>query len=189
MRDTYLELLDELRELTLKKRAGYSPGDDPYSNFRMSSMFGVDPLKGILVRVMDKMARVSSLLENPANDLIGESLRDNLIDAGNYLLIAAAFRDSELDRKWRDQESTLEQEEARRWLSGDDTTAPEDEQGPPVGDWFVSGPDAPEHASSRHSQWFIEEFLPECCDDGCTCREEVMGKCDYCIGICPCNED
>lgn len=105
-KDTYLDVLDELRDLTLKKRAGYSPGDDPYKNFRMSQTFGIDPVKGIMIRVMDKIARIASLLENPANDQVAESLRDTMLDAGNYLLIAVAYQDAE---RLAEVDSTVEQ--------------------------------------------------------------------------------
>ena len=108
MSDPYLDLLDELRELTLKKRAGYSPGADPFANFRQSTMFGVDPVKGILVRVMDKLSRVASLLESALNDMIGESIEDNLIDAGNYLLIAVAYRRSEQAKAFPSLDQALE---------------------------------------------------------------------------------
>lgn len=104
--DTYLAVLDELRELTLKKRRGYSPGDDPFKNFRMSETFGVNPLRGILVRVMDKMARIASLLDDPTNDQVGESLRDSMIDAGNYLLIGVAFEDAE--RKVKQEKQAMQ---------------------------------------------------------------------------------
>lgn len=104
-KDTYLDVLDELRELTMKKRAGYSPGDDPFKNFRMSQTFGVAPIKGIMVRVMDKMARLASLLDNPTNEKVGESLRDTMLDAGNYLLIGVAFMDEERRAK---NEATVE---------------------------------------------------------------------------------
>lgn len=93
--DPYLQVLDELRDLTMKKRAGYSPGADPFANFRKSQMFGVSPLTGILVRVTDKLSRIASLLSNPANDQVGESLRETLLDAGNYLLIAVAMMDGD----------------------------------------------------------------------------------------------
>lgn len=93
--DPYMAVLDELRELTLKKRAGYSPGADPFKNFRQSEMFGIDPIRGILVRVMDKISRIASLLENPDNDKVGESLRDTMMDGGNYLLIAVAVMDEQ----------------------------------------------------------------------------------------------
>lgn len=95
MSDTYMDVLDELKELTLKKRAGYSPGADPFANFRMSETFGVKPEVGIMIRVMDKIARIASLMKNPDNDKVGESLRDTLMDAGNYCLIAVAYMDSE----------------------------------------------------------------------------------------------
>lgn len=113
MNDPYLDLLDELKELTLKKRAGYSPGADPFANFRQSALFGVDPLKGILVRVMDKLSRVASLLEDPDNDKIGESLRDNLLDAGNYLLIGVAFRDAADEGEYAIPREVIEKDSAR----------------------------------------------------------------------------
>lgn len=105
--DPYMAVLDELRELTLKKRAGYSPGEDPFANFRMTTMFKVPcecgcghatpipPIFGIMIREMDKLSRIASLLADPDNDKVGESLRDNSMDAGNYPLIAVAMMDAD----------------------------------------------------------------------------------------------
>lgn len=105
--DPYMDVLDELRELTLKKRAGYSPGDDPFVNFRMTEMFKVPckcgcgvatpipPIFGIMIREMDKISRLASLLENPNNEQVGESIRDTMMDAGNYPLIGVAMTDAD----------------------------------------------------------------------------------------------
>jgi hypothetical protein len=107
MSDPYLAVLDELRDLTMKKRAGYAPGADPFANFRMTEMFSlpcqcgcgvatpIPPIFGIMIREMDKMARIASLLATPSNDQVGESLRDTMMDAGNYPLIGVAFMDGE----------------------------------------------------------------------------------------------
>ena len=153
MSDPYLDLLDELRELTLKKRAGYSPGADPFANFRQSTMFGVDPVKGILVRVMDKLSRVASLLDNPDNDKIGESLRDNLLDAGNYLLIAVAFNDS------KTEEPAYSVDEIGSWLEWMD-----DPLGVALGEDYQTTLDealeAAEAASVASVAQMEEKFIP-----------------------------
>lgn len=109
--DPYLDILDELRDLTMKKRAGYSPGDDPFANFRMTEMFKVPckcgcgvatpipPIFGIMIREMDKISRIASLLANPDNDRVGESLRDTMMDSGNYPLIGVAMTDQDKKAK------------------------------------------------------------------------------------------
>lgn len=89
--EEYFKLLDELADLTRRKRAGYSPGADPYRNFRGSEAFGVSPVIGILIRVQDKIARAASLLADPDNDMVGETIEETLIDAGNYPLLAVAM--------------------------------------------------------------------------------------------------
>lgn len=86
----YLALLDEMRSLHKRKNAGYAGADnpDPWANFRQSDNFGVDPLRGVLVRMSDKYIRVSNLLRDPSNDQVGESLKDTLMDLSAYALIA-----------------------------------------------------------------------------------------------------
>jgi hypothetical protein len=167
MSDPYLAVLNELRELTMKKRAGYSPGEDPFANFRMSQTFGVDPLKGILIRVMDKIARIASLLENPANDKIGESLRDTMLDAGNYLLIGVAFRDSEsLDERSR---KILDEIEAERQRAVPPITA--EEVGMDVSDVFDSSE--------------MDDPTFDCCPEGCKdCLVVARCSCLGTVGWC-----
>lgn len=86
----YLALLDEMKSLHIRKNAGYAGigNPDPWANFRMSESFGVDALRGTLVRLSDKYIRVTNLLRNPDNDQVGESLRDTLMDLSAYALIA-----------------------------------------------------------------------------------------------------
>lgn len=85
----YLELLDEMKELHVKKNAGYV-GDDPdaWANFRMSIAFNVSPFIGSLVRMSDKYIRVANLVKNPKNEQVGESIKDTLKDLAAYALIA-----------------------------------------------------------------------------------------------------
>ena len=93
----YLKLLDEMRELHLRKNAGYA-GDsvDRWANFRMSEEFGVSALLGCLVRMSDKYIRITNLIKNPMNEKVGESICDTLMDLAAYALIAIClYREQE----------------------------------------------------------------------------------------------
>jgi len=96
----YLKLLDEMKEMHLAKSAGYA-GDNPdhWANFRMSTMLGITPFKGCLVRMSDKFIRICNLTSNPNNDKVGESIMDTLLDLAVYSLIAIC-----LYREGRDRE-------------------------------------------------------------------------------------
>lgn len=82
----FVALLDEIRALHDAKNADYAADSDPLSNFRRSEAFGVPAFKGVLVRLSDKWSRIEQLTSGkvPKN----ESLRDSLIDAAVYSLIA-----------------------------------------------------------------------------------------------------
>lgn len=93
----FLALLDEVRGVHLAKAAGYSGADNPdvWSNFREATAWGLTPLEGCLVRMGDKYRRVQNLRRNPANDQVGESIRDTLMDLANYALIAVCLMEEE----------------------------------------------------------------------------------------------
>jgi hypothetical protein len=86
----YLSLLESMKELHIKKSAGYAGIDtkDSWANFRMSENFGISAFKGCLVRMSDKYIRVTNLVKNPANDQVGENIKDTLFDLASYALIA-----------------------------------------------------------------------------------------------------
>jgi hypothetical protein len=64
--------------------------NDPFANFRNSTIAGVSVEKGILVRLMDKMSRVSTLLDKDAM-VKNEAITDTIDDAINYLAIMKAY--------------------------------------------------------------------------------------------------
>ncbi len=77
--------------LVEKKNQDYARGNDAFANFRSSEVAGVSPERAILIRVLDKISRVSNLLEKePA--VTDEKLTDTLIDCINYLAILKAFK-------------------------------------------------------------------------------------------------
>lgn len=78
-------------ELMRKKNADYAGVNDPFLNFRSAAVLGLSVEKAILVRVLDKLARVNNLLTSPAQ-VDDETLEDTLMDCANYLNILAAYR-------------------------------------------------------------------------------------------------
>lgn len=84
----YLDLLEKMKELHIKKNAGYSGNSqDRWANFRMSESFGVSAVLGCLVRMSDKFIRIQNLITNPKNEQVGEAITDTLMDLASYALI------------------------------------------------------------------------------------------------------
>lgn len=65
--------------------------NDPFANFRNSTIAGVSVERGILVRLMDKMSRISTLLDKEAK-VKDEAVDDTIDDAINYLAILKSYR-------------------------------------------------------------------------------------------------
>jgi len=89
----YLELLDQMKDIHVRKNAGYAGMDavDSWANFRMSEAFGVSAFLGCLVRMSDKYIRITNLVKNPKNEQVGESIKDTLIDLAAYALIGVCL--------------------------------------------------------------------------------------------------
>ena len=73
------------------KRHDYSGLEDPFRNLRDAEFMGVDPLKGVMVRIMDKFARVRSFIEQGELKVKDEAIKDTLVDVLNYTCILAAM--------------------------------------------------------------------------------------------------
>lgn len=63
---------------------------DPFKNFRGSEFVSVKPERAILVRTMDKISRVSNLLDFDA-EVKDESINDTIDDIINYMAILKSF--------------------------------------------------------------------------------------------------
>ena len=79
-------------EVMKKKNADYSSSStDAFRNFKAVEQFGITNVEnGILVRLTDKLMRMSSLLSNEAQ-VKEETLLDTIEDAINYLVILHAY--------------------------------------------------------------------------------------------------
>ena len=51
------------KKIVVLKNKDYAENDSPFKNFRMSEQVGVDPARAILVRISDKLSRISNLLD------------------------------------------------------------------------------------------------------------------------------
>jgi hypothetical protein len=83
---------DDCIQTAIRKNNDYGgSNNDPFANFRNSTIAGVTVQKGILVRLMDKMTRISTLLDKEAM-VKDETIFDSIDDAINYLAILKAYQ-------------------------------------------------------------------------------------------------
>lgn len=80
----------ECLEIAKRKNADYAEQGDPFKNFKMSTQVGVAPERAILVRISDKISRVSNLLDKE-NSVMDERIEDTLHDIINYCAILKAL--------------------------------------------------------------------------------------------------
>lgn len=74
----------------IDKNHDYSSNTDPFKNFKSSEFVGVPVERAILVRMMDKMARISNGL-NSELLVKDETIHDTLMDIINYSAILKAY--------------------------------------------------------------------------------------------------
>jgi hypothetical protein len=112
----FIEITEQMKDIYIRKNAGYS-GDceDPWVNFRKAELFGVSAFKGCMIRASDKFNRIANLIKNPNNDQVGESVKDNLVDLANYVVIALCLYEEEEEkfRKENINEGTVSTSETR----------------------------------------------------------------------------
>tara|TARA_R100000030_G_scaffold98224_1_gene87922 strand:- start:60 stop:467 length:408 start_codon:yes stop_codon:yes gene_type:complete len=84
----FYELLEEIKALHDKKRHDYAQEADPFANFRLSELGGIDAWKGIAVRLGDKYSRLMSFIQKGKLKYNDESIKDTLMDNAVYSLIA-----------------------------------------------------------------------------------------------------
>ena len=99
-RDQYFEfhkaLCQEALELSMRKNHDYSGGEDgrnPFQNFMFveALAMGVSTEQGFMVRMADKMKRLSGFCKTGTFQVSDESFDDTIKDAINYLALLAAY--------------------------------------------------------------------------------------------------
>jgi hypothetical protein len=88
--ENFLQRLTELYaanvEISRRKNSDYANKEDPFQNFRACEIYGISLERGLIVRMSDKMTRISNLLTRPAQ-VADESVLDTLSDLANYAMI------------------------------------------------------------------------------------------------------
>jgi hypothetical protein len=85
------ETFTKCMEVVVKKNNDYGgTNNNPFANFENATVAGVTVERGILVRLMDKMSRISTLLEQEAM-VKDEAITDTIEDAINYLAILKSY--------------------------------------------------------------------------------------------------
>jgi hypothetical protein len=91
--------------LMQKKNADYAGkgGAEPFANFTRAEAMGVTTTeKGILVRMIDKMSRLSSFMNAGAFEVEDEKLEDTILDMINYSVLLYAYIESKKDHNQMD---------------------------------------------------------------------------------------
>ena len=91
----FYRLLDEMADLHDRKNHDYA-GDDPLSNLKLCSTFGIAPWLGVIVRLTDKWSRITQLATKEAQ-VTDESIEDTLLDNAVYSLLAIVLRREQED--------------------------------------------------------------------------------------------
>ena len=94
------EICKEAIELMRKKNNDYASGADPFMNFRRAEYLGFATAElGVLIRMTDKMSRISTYLNKGELSLQNESVYDAIVDLINYsVILAGLLKDKEIKK-------------------------------------------------------------------------------------------
>ncbi len=84
-------------DLMIKKNSDYAGVKDSFVNFKRSELVGVPVERGILVRTMDKISRISNVLDAPP-EVKDETLEQTIIDVMNYFNLLLTYIQQKGDR-------------------------------------------------------------------------------------------
>lgn len=90
-------IINHAMGIVTAKRRDYSGQEDPFRNLRSSEVHGVEPWRGTLVRLQDKLSRIRSIMDNGGDMAVEESLLDTFADVINYTAILAGLVWEELE--------------------------------------------------------------------------------------------
>jgi hypothetical protein len=95
----FYDLLEEMKALHDKKRHDYAQEADPFANFRLSELGGIDAWKGIAVRLGDKYSRLMSFIQKGELKFEDENIKDTFLDTAIYSLIGLILYEEAQDNK------------------------------------------------------------------------------------------
>ena len=93
MHDFMRVTFDRCLAISKAKSNDYAGEDHPFKNFALVADLGLCPTEvGIVVRIGDKISRLSTLIRRPdQRSVVDETIQDTIDDAINYLAILGAY--------------------------------------------------------------------------------------------------
>ena len=88
------DLCADARHLMSLKNKDYAgnEGREPFANFTRVQSMGICPTEvGFLVRITDKMSRLSSFMESGKLEVANESFEDTIVDVINYMVLLHSY--------------------------------------------------------------------------------------------------
>jgi len=82
------DALDELKMLHDAKNHDYATAENPYKNLEGVSRTGIEPWRGIVIRLMDKFERVEQYCTNGELAIKSEGMEDTFKDIAVYSTLA-----------------------------------------------------------------------------------------------------
>ena len=92
------DFCNSMHNIMLIKNADYATESNPFSNFEKAEILGICSNEaGFLVRIMDKISRITNYLNKGELLVEDESVTDSIQDAANYLILLAGYLHSKSD--------------------------------------------------------------------------------------------
>ena len=89
--ENYENYQKKMFDILKRKNADYAGPRGEYNNFEYCEKLGICSTEaGLMVRISDKMTRISNLLKQDAQ-VKDESIHDTLLDMANYAMILASY--------------------------------------------------------------------------------------------------
>jgi hypothetical protein len=88
-------LCKQARDLMDKKNRDYAGNDgkEPFANFTRVEAMGIcSTEQGFMVRLTDKMSRLSSIIASGKTSVTNETFEDTMVDVINYIVLLSAYR-------------------------------------------------------------------------------------------------
>lgn len=89
----YYEAIFKAMQISAAKNHDYAGGEDkdPLANFKRVEAAGVEPIVGLVVRMLDKVGRIETFMREGKLLVPGETVEDAFSDLGNYCFLAIAL--------------------------------------------------------------------------------------------------
>ena len=115
------KLCKEGRALMNLKNRDYAGnhGAEPFANFTRCEAMGIcNTEQGFMVRITDKMSRLSSFLDSGKMHVKDESFHDTVIDVINYMVLLAAYTEDKESKEYaqeRNEEDEVNRQISKNW--------------------------------------------------------------------------